>query len=471
MKPFIFFIVLAFPAALLAPGRSPATVDVSTARNDYYPTNGTTTSFPYTFRILDKAHLEVVDVDAAGVESVKTVDTDYTVDGVGNPAGGSVAFWSAPPSGHRIVILRKQPVEQSSDYMLNEGFPSDRVEKDLDKQAMVDQMQNEQLGRALKLPKRSPMTNVTIPPPSECNLATNRFLAWKTDGTNIECAAGPTGPTGPVGPGAPGVNEATLQSGSLLACADGGSTDSYACNMTPALASYTTGMVIFLKANTANTGAATLNVNSLGAKAITKNKGVALADNDIKAGQWIPLIYDGTNFEIFNGIPNNGTAGGGGVTVLDQTATDVTVGNTTTETTVYSKSIPGGTLGTVGKLRLTLHWRQKNNAGGDGISLTVRCKFGATTLITENTGDINMTAFGDQTSIFELMADMVTNAQLAKSLHIGINNGVASLFTGRGTASEDSTTAKTLVVTFQWSAAGGANQSSVMEHATLELVK
>jgi hypothetical protein len=195
------------------------------------------------------------------------------------------------------------------------------------------------------------------------------------------------------------------------------------------------------------------------------------AVGDIKAGQWIPLIYDGTNFEIFNGIPNNAAAGGGGVIVLDQTATDVTVGNTTTETTVYSKSIPGGTLGTVGKLRLTIHWRQKNHAGGDGISLTVRYKFGATTLITENTGDINMTAFGDQTSIFELMADTATNTQLAKSLHIGINNGVASLFTARGPASEDSTAAKTLAVTFQWSAAGGANQSAVMEHATLEQVK
>ena len=122
-------------------------------------------------------------------------------------------------------------------------------------------------------------------------------------------------------------------------------------------------------------------------------------------------------------------------------------------------------------MRLTIHWRQKNHTGGDGISLTIRYKFGATTLITENTGDINMTAFGDQASVFELMADTATNAQLAKLVHIGINNGVASLFTGRGTASEDSTAAKTLAVTFQWSAAGGANQSAVMEHATLEQVK
>jgi hypothetical protein len=61
----------------------------------------------------------------------------------------------------------------------------------------------------------------------------------------------------------------------------------------------------FYDAIVENTGAATININSLGAKSITKTRGVALADTDIKAGQWVPLIYDGTNFEIFNGIANN----------------------------------------------------------------------------------------------------------------------------------------------------------------------
>ena len=72
----------------------------------------------------------------------------------------------------------------------------------------------------------------------------------------------------------------TVQSGSYLACADAGANDTYTCSMTPTLAAYTTGMVVNLKANTANTGVATVNVDSLGAKTITKNKGgpVDLAD-------------------------------------------------------------------------------------------------------------------------------------------------------------------------------------------------
>ncbi|GEM_PF-5156170 len=464
MKQWIPLLLLLF---LLTPGRSPAIVDLSPARNDYYPTNGTIAAFPYTFRVLDKAHLEVVDIDASGAETVKTVDTDYTVDGIGNASGGNVTFSSPPASGHRVVILRKQPIQQSSDYIMNEGFPSDRVEKDLDKQAMVDQMQNEQLGRAVKLPKRSTMTDVTISPPSECNLSTTRFLAWKTDGSSIECVAvpaGPTGPTGPVGPGAPGMSEAELQSGSALACADSGSTDSYACNLTPALGSYATGMVIFLKANTANTGAATININSLGIKSITKNKGVALADNDIKAGQWIPLIYDGTNFEIFNGIPNN-VAAGGGVTVLDQTATDVTVGNTTTETTVYTFSVPGGTLGTKGKLRLTLHLRAKQHGVNDGTTFTLRFKYGSTTVMSIAGIDPAFQTFIEYIISFELMGDTTINSQLAKTYVFGSGS------IGRGVSAEDSSLPKNLAVTFQWSISGGASQAAVVEHATLEQVK
>jgi len=64
------------------------------------------------------------------------------------------------------------------------------------------------------------------------------------------------------------------------------------------LSDYLTGMSVTFKANTANTGAATLNINSLGAKAITKNGTSALEDNDIAAGQIVSLVYDGTQFQV-----------------------------------------------------------------------------------------------------------------------------------------------------------------------------
>lgn len=80
--------------------------------------------------------------------------------------------------------------------------------------------------------------------------------------------------------------------------ADAGANDTYAVTITPAATAYTTGMVVEFKANTANTGACTLNVNSLGAKSLKVNKDLDPQDGYIKAGAIVLAVYDGTNFQI-----------------------------------------------------------------------------------------------------------------------------------------------------------------------------
>jgi hypothetical protein len=77
-----------------------------------------------------------------------------------------------------------------------------------------------------------------------------------------------------------------------------GGTDTYTCSMAATLTSYSNGRFFLVKFTNANTGAATLNVNSLGAIAIKKYGGTALAAGDIGAGQIFLLGYDGTNFQI-----------------------------------------------------------------------------------------------------------------------------------------------------------------------------
>lgn len=82
--------------------------------------------------------------------------------------------------------------------------------------------------------------------------------------------------------------------------ADAGSTDDYAVTLAPVPTAYFTGMTVKFKANTANTGASTLNVNSLGAKTIKKNYNSDLATGDILANQLVSVIYDGTNFQMLS---------------------------------------------------------------------------------------------------------------------------------------------------------------------------
>ena len=84
--------------------------------------------------------------------------------------------------------------------------------------------------------------------------------------------------------------------------ADAGANDSYAITLSPVPTSYTNGMIVYFKANTINTGAATLDVNSLGAKTIVKGISTTLVDGDIAAGQFSTVIYDGTNFVLQNPV-------------------------------------------------------------------------------------------------------------------------------------------------------------------------
>lgn len=94
--------------------------------------------------------------------------------------------------------------------------------------------------------------------------------------------------------------------------ADAGASDTYAATLSPAITAYVTGVKYRFKANTANTGAATINFNSLGAKTIVKVAGgitTALADNDIRSGQWVDVVYDGTNMQMQSTLGNAASGG------------------------------------------------------------------------------------------------------------------------------------------------------------------
>ena len=92
-------------------------------------------------------------------------------------------------------------------------------------------------------------------------------------------------------------------------CTDLGSTDDYACNLVPAPAAYVTGQTYYFKANTNNSGTATVNFNTLGAKTIVKMIGPSnvtadLSDGDIITGQLVAVMYDGTNMQIQSTLGN-----------------------------------------------------------------------------------------------------------------------------------------------------------------------
>lgn len=86
-------------------------------------------------------------------------------------------------------------------------------------------------------------------------------------------------------------------SGALNYGVDTEANDTYVVSIN-GITSYTAGMFITFDPNNDNTGACTLNINSLGAKALKTVLAADPADSHIDADQIVPLVYDGTNFVI-----------------------------------------------------------------------------------------------------------------------------------------------------------------------------
>jgi hypothetical protein len=86
--------------------------------------------------------------------------------------------------------------------------------------------------------------------------------------------------------------------GALWGGTAGGTANARTITLSPAPAAYAAGQrFAFINGAAANSGAATLNVNSLGAKDIRKGDGsTALASGDMPADAVVEVVYDGTQF-------------------------------------------------------------------------------------------------------------------------------------------------------------------------------
>ena len=98
------------------------------------------------------------------------------------------------------------------------------------------------------------------------------------------------------------------ESGATLYTATG--TDTITFSTTPTFSAYASGQRFFVKAAAANTGAVTVNINTLGAKNVLKSGATALAAGDIPAANAHFLIeYDGTQFQLLNPPTTSVSAG------------------------------------------------------------------------------------------------------------------------------------------------------------------
>jgi len=86
--------------------------------------------------------------------------------------------------------------------------------------------------------------------------------------------------------------------GPAFQATDTGTANAYVIALSPAITAYAAGQEITFKAGAASTTASTLNVNTLGAKALKKLHDQDIGSGDIESGSIVTAVYDGTNFQV-----------------------------------------------------------------------------------------------------------------------------------------------------------------------------
>jgi hypothetical protein len=111
----------------------------------------------------------------------------------------------------------------------------------------------------------------------------------------------------------------------------------------PQVTSYATGQMFWFVASGTNTGATTLNIDSLGAKNITRGT-AALAAGDIISGAVALVVYDGTQFQllsIIRSIQTNGTIASAGTTNIGAANAEYLAVSGTTTITAFDTVAAG----------------------------------------------------------------------------------------------------------------------------------
>lgn len=144
----------------------------STTNKVLYSGTGGQVAFPYTFRVFDASDMVVILLDAEGIETPLTLDTDFAVSGVGDIGGGMVTLIGdyavsgskGPPLvGEKILLKRVLQLKQETDYTEGGSFPAESHEAALDRLVCISQQIQEQLDRSIKVTE----TNTDTPMSAE----------------------------------------------------------------------------------------------------------------------------------------------------------------------------------------------------------------------------------------------------------------------------------------------------------------
>lgn len=159
------------------------TVNTKKITSGPYFGNGIADTFSYTFRISDKTELIVFETDDTGVQTELTVDTDYTVNTVGDDSGGTITrIDGALPTDYEIYMRSNYDETQLTAFTSQGAFFPELHEGAMDKLTFLIQQIIDKFSRTFTLSESySGPLPLTLEDPDA-----NKVLRWNDDGSGIE---------------------------------------------------------------------------------------------------------------------------------------------------------------------------------------------------------------------------------------------------------------------------------------------
>lgn len=180
--------------------------------------DGSTATFPFTFKVFAEGDLHVASLNTAtGVISVLALTADYTValnaDQDSSPGGSITLTAGNLAAGYTLTITTDMEALQGLDLTNAGGFYPDVVNAALDTLTILIQQTLDQLGRALQAPLVDGAPDVTLPAAAE---RAGKLLMFDANGnlSLVTVAAGGTVPGVQTPPEAVGNTDFTFQASS-----------------------------------------------------------------------------------------------------------------------------------------------------------------------------------------------------------------------------------------------------------------
>lgn len=150
-------------------------------RRIQYTAAGGETALPFDFPIFAEAEITVYRT-RSGTLSTLVLNSDYTVSGLDQAAGGTVTLATGATAGDVLTLVGSQPIERSTDFSEGGDFRAETINRELDRLVVMQQEAATARTRTIGLAPDDAADSLALP---SATARAGNYLAFDSEGNPI----------------------------------------------------------------------------------------------------------------------------------------------------------------------------------------------------------------------------------------------------------------------------------------------